>query len=227
MQILDVISNVWSIVEILAFSIVFILFFMDPIRRWNFFGYRPTAIMALFDDKAGKVLLLKKDVEPWYCFSQGGIYNPDLNFSSKEILKRELGLDENKFSLRYTQTLGKVRIRDREYNKRARISTISMMRNLRGKGYIACYIRTNFDHIDKAVNLGEDICEFKIVSIAEARKLILGQGAADQQVSKSLNKKQQYLMKALDEIERICAKAAQQKAKCRPKSPDQPTGQPA
>lgn len=209
MECLETYSLLWNLIETVIFLVVCGLFFFDPIRRWNFFGYRPTAVMVMFDPKIRKVLLVRKGPEPWYAFSQGGIYNPDLNFSSKEILRRELGLDENRYSLRYTQNLGRVKINDREYTKRSRIHTISIVRNLRGKGYIACYIRTNLANIEKDIKLGEDITEFKVVSLDEARALITEpdpyKEATEDAVS--LVRKQKLLLKSLDEVERIFARS--------------------
>ena len=49
-------DRIWGIVEPLSFVLIVIIFLMDPIRRWNFFGYRPTAVMGLFDPHAQKVI---------------------------------------------------------------------------------------------------------------------------------------------------------------------------
>ena len=213
MHILNLYSCIWSIIETFAMLTVIFIFFNDPIRRWNFFGYRPTAIMAIFDPKHKKILLARKDGEPWLAFSQGGIYNSDMNFTVKEILRRELGLDSSRFGLRYTQNLGTIKINDPELLKRSTLSSISLARGLRGKGYLACYIRANLELVEKEVQLGEGIAEVKVLDIKEARNKVEEQGK-HQTPSKHGKKKQSMLLSILKEIEDILAKNKNEEESC-------------
>ena len=201
LEFLGIYNNIWSCVETVSLLVVVFIFFKDSLRRWNFFGYRPTAIMGLLDFKTGKVLMVAKQGDPWFAFSQGGIYNSDINWTAKEILKRELGLEPNLFSLRYTQPLGTIRLRDPKLLNRATLNSICITSKLRGKGYLACYIRCNLEGIEQKMVKGEGIGEIKIMSIDEATAFIKKQG----QPQTKEHQKQKMILVMLDEMRRIVA----------------------
>jgi len=162
-------SGIWQHLEYIVFFALVFLFFKDPIRRWNFFGFRPTAVVGLFDLRLGKVLLAK--VNRTWSFSQGGIYTGNLKTEVKEILASELGLRERMFKLIWNEPLGSSRIRNKELLNRSRINTFSVM-PLIGKGYLACYTKLCLENIQEQVELGEGVKEIVVVTIPEARKLI-------------------------------------------------------
>lgn len=193
---MEIISLVWGVLEPLIFCFVILIFFKDPIRRWNFFGYRPTAVMGLFDPKLEKVLLAK--VNDAWAFNQGAIYDNNIYNICKEILNRELGFPNTRFKVIYTKPLGTVRIANEHLLNRARISTISLFHRLRGKGYMACFIRIDLTGIEKEIKLGAGIQEFRIVGFDQARTLI--KEPSKNTYEHSL-KKQDMLLVMIDEIE--------------------------
>lgn len=195
---MEIYSNIWTAIESVTFVLLITIFFMDSIRRWNFFGYRPTAVMGIFDPHLGRVLLAK--VNGAWSFNQGGIYENNIYSMAKEILKRELGISETRFKLVYTKPLGSVRMKNKQLLTRARISSISIFPYLRGKGYLACFMRTNLQNIESEIKLGAGIQEVKIVSIPEARELIKSNSTEEHQP-----KKQALILSMLDEIEKFAS----------------------
>jgi len=165
---MEIFGNIWTIVECSAFLFVIFVFFKDPLRRWNFFGYRPTAVMVLFNPEQEKVLLIR--TRSIWAFSQGGIYDKNINNTVHEILHRELGLQESKYRLINTEPLGTLRWKGNNPLARARLDTISMFSKLRGKGYLACYIQMDLEDIESVVQLGESVKEVKAVAINDAIK---------------------------------------------------------
>lgn len=191
---LGLFGNFWNVFELLIFLSIVGLFFSDPVRRWNFFGYRPTAVMGIFDRKRAKVLLVKARGQ--WTFSQGGIFDPNIIISITQITKRELNAPESSFRLEYTRPLGTIRMH--RALPRERMNTISIFRKLRGKGYMACYLATDCETVNLTPGHGIDICEF--VSLDEARKRILEMPARHVQFNKS---RQQFSMQMLDEIAKM------------------------
>lgn len=193
---MELLEKIWNVVEPVTYFFVILVFFKDPIRRWNFFGYRPTAVMGLFDPHLGKVLLAKAN-HAW-AFNQGAIYDNNIYAICKDILQRELGISDTRFKLIYTRPLGTVRITNKHLLNRARISTISLFRHLRGKGYMACFIRINLKDIEKEIKMGAGVQDFRIVTYEEAKALV-------KEPTKSTNehnsKKQGMILEMIDEIQ--------------------------
>jgi hypothetical protein len=189
----------WDLLEPLTFLFIVLIFFMDPIRRWNFFGYRPTAVMGLFDPIQGKVILSK--VNKVWSFNQGAMYESNIYTNSKDILQRELGFSNVGFKLIYTKPLGVIRIRNKFLLTRARLSTISLFSNLRGKGYMACFIRIKLENVEKELKCGAGVQETRIVDYEEAKKLIL-EGQTDEHTPK----KQKLILGMLSDIQGYASK---------------------
>ncbi len=193
---MDLINNVLNLLQFFGLLFVVIIFFMDPIRRWNFFGYRPTAIVGLFDYHTGKVLFSK--VHGVWSFNQGGIYEENIYLTVNEILHRELGLATYRFRLIYTKALGSILIKDRELLTRPRITSISISPRLRGKGYMACFAQADLSHVEKEIQKGTGIEEVKVVTLEEA-KTLLKEFKNDEHDAK----KQQFIMYMLEEIQKL------------------------
>lgn len=189
-------TDICNVIQFLAIVFVIVIFFIDPIRRWNFLGYRPTAVLGMFDPELGKVLLAKND-NAW-SFDQGGMYEENIYLTVKEIIKRELGLGETRFKLLYYRPLGTVKIKNRHLLTRARISAISLYHQLRGKGYLACFLRCNFKDVEKEIVPGTGVQETRIVTVAEAIELVKSSTSDEHQ-----NAKKQMIVAMLQEIDNM------------------------
>jgi hypothetical protein len=196
----------WDILEPLVFLAAVFLFFRDPIRSWNFWGYRPTAVMGLFDPHLNKVLISK--VNKAWSFNQGGMYENNIYVTVKNILSRELGIEATRFKLVYTEPLGKVRIRNKQALTRARISTVSIFPNLRGKGYLACYIRINLEGIEKDLRKGAGIQDSIVVSPEKAKELVTQIETLEHQA-----KKHKMILHMLSSIENFSSKMKEWESK--------------
>lgn len=192
---MDIFNQVYTIVEAVAFVFLIFLFFFDPIRRWNFFGYRPTAVMGCFDPTSGKVLFSR--INGAWSFNQGGMYENNIYVTVKNILRRELGISETRYKLSYTRPLGTVRIENKNLVNRARISTITIFNTPRGKGYLGCFIRTDLDGIESEIRPGAGVQEVRVVTLDEARRLAKEHTSAEHRPAK-----QAMILEFLDEIER-------------------------
>lgn len=195
---MELYNNIWTLIESFAYAFVILIFFMDPVRRWNFFGYRPTAIMGLFDPILGKVLIAK--INGAWSFSQGGMYENNIYITTINVLKRELGISATRFKLIYTKPMGSVRLKNKNLIQRARISTISIFRTMRGKGYMACFLRAKLEDIEKDIKMGTGVQEIKVCTIEEAKKLVTSHTIGEHQP-----KKQKIILKMLEEIENYAA----------------------
>lgn len=191
---MEIYNIFWTLLESVTYIFIIVIFFNDPIRRWNFFGYRPTAVMGLFDPHLGKIIFSR--VNHAWSFNQGGMYESDIYATVKSILKRELGLSETRFKLVYTKPLGAIRIHNKQLLTRSRISTISIFKDLRGKGYMGCFIRTNLSEIEPEIRKGAGIQEVRIVTYAEARELVKSCTTNEHQP-----KKQAFILSMIDEME--------------------------
>src|SRR5687767_11521502 len=67
------------------------IFFKDPLKRWTFFGYLPTAVLIIFDPKTKETLLVSN--KNTLGFPQGGIFNSDVTQAVEKTLRRELGIE--------------------------------------------------------------------------------------------------------------------------------------
>lgn len=188
-----------NLIQFMAVVFVVVIFFIDPVRRWNFFGYRPTAIIGMFDATTGKVLFSK--CHGIWSFNQGGIYEENIYLTVNEILHRELGLAAYSFRLIYTRALGTILSRDPELITRPRITTISIFPKLRGKGYMACFAQADLNSLESIMHKGTCIEDVKVVSIEEAKKLL-----QECQTGENTAKKQMFILSMLAEIERLLPK---------------------
>ncbi|MBI4215645.1 MAG: hypothetical protein HY602_02890 [Parcubacteria group bacterium] len=199
MEVLNAYSSVWSIIETLMILAALILFFKDPLRRWVFLGYRPTAILVIYaPDNVGleKVLVIKKKYDSFWDLSQGGIYSSDIYHAVSDIARRELGLQESDFLLRFSMPLGAQVIKDDYRMKRSTTGTISW-RKLRGKGYIACFVLVNEEVISR-LHLGYEIGMAQFVSIGSARQML-----TEQEGDERTQLKKQFYLRILDELAKI------------------------
>ena len=175
-EVMDIYGNIWTVIESVAFFVVVIIFFLDPIRRWNFFGYRPTAVLGVYDPSLKKVLMVEVQEagggQHVWSFIQGGIYDNNIQATTFDIIKRELGLDDIRFKLLNDQPLGTVRIQEAKIIKRSRISTVSIFPNLRGKGYLGCYVRGDLEKVKQDITLGEGALRYCLFDIEKACELV-------------------------------------------------------
>ena len=193
-----ILNNIWTMIEFVSFFVLIFVFFLDPIRRWNFFGYRPTAVIGMFDADTEKVLLSK--VNDVWSFNQGGIYEENIYLTVNEILRRELALPEYCFRLMCTKPLGVIRIHERRLITRPRITSISLFSDIRGKGYLACFALADLKSIEPQIHKGAGVQEFTVVSLAEAEKLIVGSSNAEH-----VPQKQQMILGMFQEIRQLIA----------------------
>lgn len=188
----DLFSIISFLLAIPGLILSLYLFFKDPIRKWVFFGFRPTVVLFLFDPKTKKVLLIN-DHKVWG-LPQGGIYSSNLIESGLQVLSRELSIGHSSVQFRYWKVMGSVRVVNKYKNKRATIGNISLFSEYRGKGYIAFYVLTNLQSISKKIKLGPEIQTFQVVTTDIARKIL------DSEKNLLINKKK-LILKALDELE--------------------------
>lgn len=169
MYFLEIINTVMGFLGgLLALGGMF-LFFKDPIRRWNFFGYRPTVILV-FCDSDFKTLLINKIGESWVQCPQGGIYTEDIQDAIERTAKKELGLDYNWYQFRYSKILGTHRIKNSYRMKRDSFGGIKLF-PLRGKAYIACYLFCD-SLTELPLEKGSDIDNIIITDFSNASKLL-------------------------------------------------------
>lgn len=166
---LEYTSLLWNFVEPFIFVFVIGIFFRDPVRRWNFFGYRPTAVMGIFDPELEKVIFSK--VNGFWSFNQGGIYEDNMYATAADILNREVGLPQTRFKLIYFRPLGKIKLQNKRLLTRARISAFSIRSKLRGKGYLGCFVRCNLQDVERMLKKGAGIEEIRVVNFEEAKRL--------------------------------------------------------
>lgn len=155
------------------------LFLKDPLRRWTFFGFRPTAVIPLVDPKVEEALLIKKEGENWWSFAQGGLFEKDINAAVANILERELGLPRNSFDLRYPLVLGAQRISGDDYRLKRPILGAISLKKLRGKGYIACYCLCRKADVLKNFSLGPAISDCRFFPLKEIPSLLLQNKSAE------------------------------------------------
>lgn len=170
-------GEIANFLALATFSVSIYLFFADDLRRWAFFGFRPTAVMLLVDPKSNKCLLVKKGPNTFWYFPQGTIYGPDLNSTVKETVARELGLSDLDYKFIKTVFLGVVRKDDRrKYSQKHSSGAVSFL-PFQGKSYLGCLIFVNLAK-KLAIKKGYDIKETRVVTLAQALKIIDPQKAA-------------------------------------------------
>ena len=166
------ITELWNNLEsIVALGTIFIsayIFFNDPIRRWRFFGYRPTALMVLVDPKTKKLVLVRTG-DSW-SFSQGGIYDSDIYDTVEDILERELSLNPNDYKLFYTKAIGTADLSKPWQKNYPVFGGIKFSSEIKGKGYIACLIMLD---TSKELVPGYGVSEIKYATQNEATEIFL------------------------------------------------------
>ncbi len=183
---------IWSLIE--TFLILILgayLFFKDKGRYWRFFGYRPTAILVFIDYKTRRILLIQKEEDHYWSFSQGGLYcTNDYQTKACEIIERELALPKYLYKVRKFETLGTIKIENHFRMDRGKpLGYISIRSRQIGKAYIAIFIWADLERVAnyKRIHpeLGQEIEKAGIFSIEEARKL-LSEGRTDERTDKKI-----------------------------------------
>ncbi len=164
-------------ISLFALAVSLYVFFSDTIRRWIFLGFKPTAIIIIFDSKSDRVLLVNKPLVhssktdyPWF-FPQGGIYSSDLNNVVNTVLEREFSQTPSSFDFHRVVTLG-TKITRRRVESKQFYGSVSIFSNLRGKGYLACIVETDIDKFAKKSKLGFGLKQVKIASFDKALTMI-------------------------------------------------------
>ena len=161
-------STAEALITIVTINLTAYIFFSDPIRRWKFLGYRPTLILSIFDPKTKKILLIKS--KRFWCLPQGGIYGSDVYTTVEQTIQRELGLSSENYKLEYVKPVGHLK-KDKQL-QRATIGTITIYPHLRGKGYLACFIKTDLNKLMKNIKLGYGISKTQTVTIKQATSIL-------------------------------------------------------
>lgn len=173
MDIVEFFNTYWSTAEAalvtLSISLTLFIFFHDPVRRWKFLGFRPTAVLSIFDPKTKKILLVKG--KEWF-LPQGGIYESDIYTTVEQTIQRELGISSENYKLEFVKPIGTIKIGDKERLKRATIGTITLFPYTRGKGYLACFIKADLPKVKRKIKPGYDIHKVETASFKAAIKLI-------------------------------------------------------
>lgn len=196
MELLNTILNLSDVLATLIAipTIIFslYLYFRDPLNRWKFLGYRPTVITAILDPKERTLLFVKN--WGYWVMPQGGIFTQDLNKAVEDVLEQELGINLNGLKLFYTKELGVVKVTQKRRLKRASYGGLSLFRNLRGKGYIACILEGSSREIIKKLKLGYGIEEYKFIKLKDITKSVGGEASY-------INpKRKEVLIKTLEEV---------------------------
>ena len=162
-------ENFDSVVAIATVAISSYIFFNDPIRRWRFFGYRPTALMVLIDPKLNSLIFVKNEGN--WSFSQGGLYDSDVYDTVEDVLERELNLDPKDYRLFYTKPVGKADLTKDWQKNNIIFGGVKLWKRVKGKAYIACFVMVDTNKIGK-FTLGYGVEESQIVEIDKANKFV-------------------------------------------------------
>lgn len=181
-------ENLESILALLTIIVSAYIFFNDPIRRWRFFGYRPTALIVLLDPVISAVIFVKNDGN--WSFCQGGLYDSDVYDTVEDVLERELNLAPKDYRLFYTKEVGKADLSKNWQKNNVIFGGIKLWKKTRGKAYIACFVMVDTKKIGE-FHLGYGINQIEIVTINEAAKFI-----KENVVNTS---KQPVMLRAIDE----------------------------
>lgn len=174
---MEFISKLSDIAGLAALSLGIYLFFSDPMRRWAFFGYKPTALIIFYDPKLKKVLLIEHSHNNIWNFPQGGIYSTQINQVVDEILLREILIPKHLYKFYKTVPLGTIRRLNWSYSQKYYPGSISLLPAFLGKSYLACLVITDFPKIKKHVKLGFGISSYKILKLGDALRMIEPQKA--------------------------------------------------
>lgn len=171
-QILDLSNNILSLLLLVITGATGIfIFFSDPLRRWRFFGYLPTAIVALVDPLRKKILVVQFDKKYYghkipLQLPQGGIYSNHVGDAVKEILEKEIGLTLNYYDIKHVRELGELNIsKHHERMHKYQYGIIGISPLIRGKGYIGCLCICDARIVTKQLNKGVGIEDAYFISL--------------------------------------------------------------
>lgn len=191
---LSFVEAVSNLIAIPGVILTVYLFFDDPIRRWKFFGYRPTLVIVLFDPVTKRVLL--EQTKSKWNFVQGGLYGSDIYTALEQIIERELGTTSNVYKLQFVKPMGTVEINDGR-TRRATLGGLSLRKTLKGKGYLACFVLCNLEKTIKKVKKGYGVKRVQLFNLEDAFAKI----QASQFPQKKA--KTRIIKKIIDELENL------------------------
>ncbi len=176
-QILDFINNSISLVLLIATGVVGIfIFFSDPLRRWRFFGYLPTAIIGLVDPIRKKILVVQFDTQYYGhrippMLPQGGIYSNHIGETIREVCEKELGLSSNFFDIKHIRELGELNIqKHKERIQKYQYGILGISPLILGKGYIGCLCICDSKEVMKHVRKGVGVEKVYFVDLVDFKK---------------------------------------------------------
>jgi hypothetical protein len=158
LELLETISRygLWDILSIfLATSTIIFsvyVYFRDPLARWQFFGYRPTAVVFLFDPDERKVLMIKSNMKGGYWhFPQGAIYEGEVSTYVEQTIKRELGISNWYYDFTDVRVMGTIKRSNKRRLKNNSLGVLSLRSRLIGKGYVACFVQCDCHIVTKKI----------------------------------------------------------------------------
>jgi len=173
-QTLDLLNNVLSLILLVVTGVAgLFIFFSDPLRKWRFFGYLPTVIVALIDPLRNKILTLKFDIKYYRhrfppMLPQGGIYTNSVGEAVQEVLEKELQLERYQYDIKHVREIGELNIEksaSRMHKYQYGILGISPV--IRGKGYIGCLCICDSRVVLKSVKKGIGVEQVTFVPLDE------------------------------------------------------------
>lgn len=176
-QILDLSNNILSLLLLMITGAAGIfIFFSDPLRRWRFFGYLPTVIVALVDPLRHKIMVVQFDTKYYghkipLQLPQGGIYSNHVGEAVVEVLEKELGLTPNLFDIKHVRELGELNIqRHHERMKKYQYGVVGISPLILGKGYVGCLSVCDSRQVLKKMSRGVGIESAKFIDFEEFKK---------------------------------------------------------
>lgn len=176
-QMLDLVNNVLSLLLLVITGVAGIfIFFSDPLRRWRFFGYLPTVVVALVDPLRSKILTVNFDVNYYKhrlppMLPQGGIYTSSVGEAVREVLAKELSIGTNLFDIKHVRELGELNIEhkaDRMHKYQYGILGITPL--IKGKGYIGTLCICDSRVVQKAIRKGVGVEHTNFVDLEQFKK---------------------------------------------------------
>lgn len=173
---LDIFSNLLSLAIVLgSIAVTIVLFFRDPLRKWRFFGYLPTALVALVDPLKKTILVVryspeyfKKKIPP--LLPQRGIYTNHVGGAVTEVLAKEVGLSMNHFDLKHIVALGELNVHKHQTRmKKFQYGVFGLSPLVVGKGYVGCICVCDESVVKKAMKPGVAVEALEFMSIEEFR----------------------------------------------------------
>jgi hypothetical protein len=173
---LEEFANAWSAFEaslLIGSAILSLyLFFKDPIRRWRFWGYRPTALIFLFSLDQSEMLLIKDYYSGQWLLPQGGVINDSIVATIHATMLREAGLDPYHYAISKIEPLQTLPLSEQSTQRKQHLGGISIFPELRGKGYIGCYLNTDTLDIKRIIAERGLTRQVKLIPTPKALKLL-------------------------------------------------------